>query len=309
MNATECFKIDVSIQKDYFCFDEHQSILRIGCGSKYNPGNPIIIEADPFLFVHNNRLFLFYEDKRYLTPGVISMCYTDDLEHWSEPKVVLQEPYHLSYPYVFEDGGCVYMVPETSADHSIRLYKAQNGDLTQFSFESYLIQRKDGFDGLDIDYSDSSVYKKDGFYYLMTTCKRCDGNELLLYYSKDLKGPYLQHPSSPIVISQKIGRNAGAFIEKGHQLFRVAQDCVLRYGDNVHLMEIIELTPASYKEHLVKENLLPLDNPFYKHGGHQYSVAHFKGKIVVATDAKEYKVFFLSRLVRKILRLFHLSKY
>ena len=64
----------------------------------------------------------------------------------------------------------------------------------------------------------------------------------------------------------------------------------------MHLLEIDELTPSSYKEHVVKNNLLPTETPLYHNGGHQLNFAEFKGKIVVATDLRI-----------KILKLLHLK--
>ena len=50
---------------------------------------PKTILADPFLFVNNDKLHLFFEDKQYMRNGVISMISTSDLITWSKPKIVL----------------------------------------------------------------------------------------------------------------------------------------------------------------------------------------------------------------------------
>lgn len=63
------------------------------------------MEADPFLFSWHGRLFLFYESKRLFSPGVIMMRYTDDLLHWSDETLVLQESFHLSFPNVLNIKG------------------------------------------------------------------------------------------------------------------------------------------------------------------------------------------------------------
>lgn len=71
--------------------------------------NPIVMEADPFLFSWHGRLFLFYESKRLFSPGVIMMRYTDDLLHWSDETLVLQESFHLSFPNVLNIKGNIYV--------------------------------------------------------------------------------------------------------------------------------------------------------------------------------------------------------
>lgn len=150
-------------------------------------------------------------------------------------------------------------------------------------------------------YGDSSIYKKDGKYYLMTMLQYSEPvNVLELYISDKFEGPYTPHPSSPIIESNKVGRDAGCWIEHQGKLLRVSQDCTHRYGDNVHVSEITKLSPTEYEETILKEKILPTDIPFYKEGGHQFNVINFKGKWIVATDAKEYHRLIGTRILHKI---------
>ena len=81
-----------------------------------------------------------------------------------------------------------------------------------------------------------------------------------------------------------------------------------RYGGQTHIMEIDELTPTTYKEHLVRENIMPQDETFYRDGGHQINFAQFKDKTIVATDAGYDTSFFLERIRIKILKLLGLKE-
>ena len=56
--------------------------------------------------------------------GVVSLATSPDAQTWTYQQVVLQEPFHLSYPYVFEQGGEYYMVPESCRIGAVRLYHA-----------------------------------------------------------------------------------------------------------------------------------------------------------------------------------------
>ena len=56
------------------------------------------IKADPFLFEYNNAIYLFYEEKYKNGKGYIVCTWTSDLKNWSQPVVVLKEPFHLSFP-------------------------------------------------------------------------------------------------------------------------------------------------------------------------------------------------------------------
>lgn len=300
-----CFKIQLlsfDNEGDVLDIKKGKRIFTVPCLPSRITWNPTIIVADPFLFVKNEKLYLFYESKDFFSPGVIMMTCTADLKNWSKPVVVLKESFHLSYPWVFEEEGKIYMIPETGSDKSIRLYEAANDDLTEFKLVKKLLEHpKDMI--CRIGYGDTSIYKKEGKYYLMTMLQHVEPvNILELYVSDALEGPYIPHPCSPIAKDNKIGRDAGCWLELGGKLLRFSQDCVRRYGDNVNVSVINKLTPTEYEEYLVQEKIIPTDVPFYKEGGHQFNVTKFNGKWIVATDAKEYHSLLLHRVIRKLLK-------
>lgn len=306
---TECFKIQLlqfKCKQDIFNISKGIPIFNLNADNKYLALNPVIIEADPFLFVQNDRLFLFYESKKWKSPGVLKMVSTTDLKHWTKPKTVLQEPYHLSFPWVFEEDGQVYMLPETGADNSIRVYKAINHALTEFKFVKEL-HRFHGDAVITQGYGDSCIYKKGGKYYLFTQLQYKDHvNTMELYVSDSLMGEYHLHPCSPIQHNQKIGRNAGSLMGYEGKLLRFSQDCTNRYGDNVHISEITHITPSEYEEKVIQENIIPTGIPFYKEGGHQFHAIEFKDTWIVATDAKEYHRLLMQRILSRIRRMFGL---
>lgn len=300
MRKIECFKIRIleSETKHIFDLDFSKSIKDILCDQFSLSLNPVTIVADPFLFIYNNTLFLFYELKRNYSPGIICMTSTSDFVHWTQPFIVLEEKFHLSYPFVFEDSGSIYMIPETSDVGDIRLYKADNINLNHFSFYKTILKKK--VVESEIGYADSSIYKKDGLYYLVTSIERNRNNKLYLYTSDTLLGPYKVHPCSPICSSSKYGRNGGSFVEDNNgNLYRVAQDCGNRYGENIHVFQIDLISSLKYEEHLVISNLIPQDITFYHEGGHQFNMVNFMDRVVIATDAKEYHSYTLSRLIHK----------
>ena len=304
MTQTECFKIQIlrGEIKDNPEIQNLSPILRI-CNSRSRLSPfPKVIEADPFLFVKDDILYLFYESKDYKKAGVIKMVSTTDLSTWTKPQTVLSESCHLSYPFVFQEGGITYMIPETCAFGEVRIYKADNDQLSHFTYVTTLLKQKEEEDW-QISFSDSSIYKKDDIYYLMTTVMRNQINELLLFYSKSLAGPYTEHPSSPVVRNMKYGRNAGCILEQEGKLYRVAQDCVKRYGDNVHLVAVDQMNETTYQEHVVKDNIIPTDQPFYAEGGHQFNIVQFNDSIIVATDAKEYHKFPIAKVRLKLCKV------
>ena len=265
-------------------FDESHLFLRMPIKGLWKP-KPILFRADPFLFVKGEELYLFYELQHGFEPAQLVMCKTNDLMCWTKPTVVLKEPFHLSFPFVFEDNGEVYMIPESEANNSIRLYKA-NPDLTSFTFVRDLLNQEKSI-GMNCNYVDSHIYKKDGVFYLFTSYMINWEMMQELYFSDDLlNGAFQRHPSSPICISHEYGRNGGSLIDYDGKLLRVSQDCHKDYGENVSLHEITKIDKNQYEESLFVHNIYS-SNPLFPDGGHQLNMILYKGKYIFATDYKE----------------------
>ena len=79
--------------------------------------------ADPFLIREGDSWWMFMEVMNAETGrGEIALARSYDGVEWSYEGVVLREPFHLSYPYVFARDGQHYMIPETLAAGAVRLY-------------------------------------------------------------------------------------------------------------------------------------------------------------------------------------------
>lgn len=254
--------------------------------------------ADPFLFVFDDTLFLFYE-KLYTTSGTGYICMksTNDLKNWSDEVAVLKEDFHLSFPFVFKDiDGEVYMLPECSENGSIRLYKADDSSFKKWSFVKYILQDNN-------NWVDSSIIKKDDFYFLFTSDTLNGVIRQHIFYSDELSGSFKEHPASPIYCGNDYGRNAGSILYINGDYYRPVQDCSSDYGKQVHVMKITELTTTQYKEELFRLNVIDIKDSFYKFGGHHYNCVQFLGKTIFSSDAKarNYNLFELyKRFMSKI---------
>ncbi|MEH7495887.1 glucosamine inositolphosphorylceramide transferase family protein, partial [Neobacillus niacini] len=84
--------------------------------------------ADPFIIRKDDRTFIFFEEFIYSKgKGDISVIEIDqETNKISKPITVLDKPYHLSYPFLYEWKDEIYMIPETSGNRTIELYKAKN---------------------------------------------------------------------------------------------------------------------------------------------------------------------------------------
>lgn len=80
--------------------------------------------ADTLLFEDERGSFLFVEafDKRQKR-GLIGVLPFDGTS-FADFRIVISQDYHMSYPYVFAWEGQTYMIPETSANNCIELFRA-----------------------------------------------------------------------------------------------------------------------------------------------------------------------------------------
>jgi hypothetical protein len=199
--------------------------------------------ADPFLQQWRGRNFLFVEEFQYQTrKAVISVSELAGARVLAPPVRVLERPYHLSYPLVLEDNGVFYMVPETGAHRTVELYRAVNFPW-RWELERVLLE--------GAPFADPTPVLHDGVWWLFVAVSRCETavhDELLIFHSDCLAGPWHPHAANPVKSDCRSSRPAGRIVERGGRLFRPAQDCEQSYGAGLVWLEITELTPTCFKE-------------------------------------------------------------
>jgi hypothetical protein len=81
--------------------------------------------ADPFLFVHNDSLYLFVETKPNNKKAHISAYFVNKNNLKAEYLgVAVNEDFHLSYPALYEYNGEIFMMPESQKSGKSIVYKA-----------------------------------------------------------------------------------------------------------------------------------------------------------------------------------------
>ena len=206
--------------------------------------------ADPFLVKENGGWYMFFEVMNATTQkGSIGLATSRDGLKWSYQQIVLDEPFHLSYPYVFKWQEDYYMIPESHQAYHVRLYRAEQFP-TRWTFVKDLLRG---------DYSDSSICHVDGRWWIFTADRY---DVLHLFSAADLMGEWTEHPCSPIICGDgHSARPGGRILEVDGRLFRFAQDCDPAYGQRVYVFEITEMTPTTYHEKAA------LDHPIIKGSG------------------------------------------
>jgi len=203
--------------------------------------------ADPFLCTRNGRTFCFVEDFIYKTGkahiSALEISGTRIIEHGT----ALKEPFHLSFPFLFEYQGELYMCPETCASGQVRVYRCTDFPL-KWKLEKILMER--------VRAVDSMLFHKREKWWMFTTIDESGTgdhcSELYLFSSDSpLSTSWVPHPQNPIRIDTSGGRNAGLIIE-GEKIFRLAQcQGFDRYGHSLLVHEIRELSESRYVEDLV----------------------------------------------------------
>lgn len=200
--------------------------------------------ADPFLIEEEGEMYVFAEQFDYSKrKGVISFAQLSNGEV-SEFSLALEEAFHLSYPFLFQEKGEWFMMVESSSSKSLRLYKAKE-------FPGKWELAKTWFEGFEM--YDPTIVKKDELFWLFVNVKphpvASSFDELSLYYSEDLlAGDWIPHPLNPIISDVRSSRPAGnLFLENG-AWFRPAQDSAKHYGHQIRIQEIVQWDRENYSE-------------------------------------------------------------
>lgn len=196
--------------------------------------------ADPFMLRHDHTWYMFFEVLNTATQlGEIGLATSNDALTWTYNRIVLKEPFHLSYPYVFEWQDQYYMLPETLKAGAVCLYKALN-----FPHDWICVARL-----IEGHLADPSIVRFNDLWWLFACSTPYQHDTLQLYFAKELTGPWTAHPKSPLIRNDKCrARPAGRILTFNNRLFRFAQDCTPRYGSSVRAFEITNLTKDTYTE-------------------------------------------------------------
>jgi len=199
--------------------------------------------ADPFPIVHDGRLTLFVEDYEHkLAKGIISAVTFDAAGPVGRPVPVLEQACHLSYPFVFEKEGQVWMIPESCANRSVDLFRA-----TAFPGgwvkEATLLS--------DIVASDATLIEHGGCWWMLATVRDGGGafsDTLHIWSAPDFRGPWVPHRRNPVLVDIGSARPAGRMTWRNGHLLRPVQDCRKGYGAVLGIARIRQLDPLGFEQ-------------------------------------------------------------
>ncbi len=203
--------------------------------------------ADPFLFEENGVAYVFCEEFPYATQkGVISVFALDEQGVAGPARVALERPYHLSYPFVFRHEGQIFMMPESFANRSLEIYRAD-----PFPF-SWTLDRV-VLSGVEI--SDATAFPLAGSWWL-TGATNAPGTStwdcLSLFTGNGPLGPWTLSGDGPVLVDASAARPAGRLFRRGEEWWRPAQDCTRGYGSGLALCRVDAIGPGALEQTVMR---------------------------------------------------------
>jgi hypothetical protein len=199
--------------------------------------------ADPFVAECQGRNWLFVEElPRNSTRGRLTCLEVLKNGSFAKPFVVLEKPYHISYPFIVQQGEDFFLLPESGENYIVELYRA-----TRFPYEWQL--EKVLCEGMPL--VDTTPFYLNGTWYFFTTTFGA-GMETFLFYATSLDGEWHYHPRNPICSDVRRARSAGALFYRNGRLIRPTQDCSVRYGYAIVLNEVLRISTREYEDRVVE---------------------------------------------------------
>ena len=207
--------------------------------------------ADPFPLERGGRHYIFFEEFVFgARKAHIAVIEVDRDGIRSAPVRVLERDYHLSYPFLLEHDGQLFMVPETGGNRTVELYRCIDFP-HDWRLEKVLLR--------GAWFADATLHRAADRWWMFVNIGVEDAaadDELHLYHAEHLFGPWRPHRGNPVKSDVRSARPAGRLIERDGALYRPAQICAPLYGTGVSINRVRHLSPQAYLEQEV-ERILP----------------------------------------------------
>jgi hypothetical protein len=197
--------------------------------------------ADPFGIERDGSRFVFVERYDYRMRHGIIECLRYDGDRLIERRDVLFEPWHLSYPFVFETGGTTWMLPEAHRSGGLTLYRAMDFPW-RWERAAALV--------LDHVAVDATPVFHDGLWWLFYAAAAdtlSKTGALFVAWAERLEGPWTPHPLNPVRRDADSARPGGTPVVVDGRLILPVQDCRKTYGGAIRPLAILRLSPEHFE--------------------------------------------------------------
>jgi len=178
-----------------------------------------------------------YSDRR----GRIEvLTYSEDLELLSID-LALQEPWHLSYPFVFSSGNDHWMLPEARRSSGLTLYRAKDFPL-EWKAELTIPVPAGAVDATPLFWKD-----KWWLFYCIKQRSPARTNTLHVAFADALAGPWKSHPLNPVRVDLSSGRPGGSPSIGDDFVDLPVQDAGRGYGGALRRLRITVLDETRFE--------------------------------------------------------------
>jgi len=204
--------------------------------------------ADPFILKEGAETYCFVEDYDWSKGKGSIAAYQISSGKLINLGIVLEESFHLSFPYIFKHESKIYMLPESADNMDIRIYESLEFP-TKWKLKTIIKE--------NISAADSMIFSRKGMWWLFSNINPIGGrdycSELSIFYTDNpIDGEWMPHEKNPVIFDPSSARNGGMVLDND-SLYRVGQIQTFGMygGGGVSINQIVELTPSSYKEQSV----------------------------------------------------------
>lgn len=224
--------------------------------------------ADPFGLWRDDLLHVFAERFDYRTRiGRIDVLVLDRTFGLVDVMPALAKPWHLSFPFVFEGEGDIWMLPEAHRSGRLDLYWASRFP-SRWERASTI--------ALDANPVDASLTRHGGLWWLFyspAVAVKAGRDALHAAWSERLAGPWTPHPGNPLRVGRDGSRPGGTPVASGSGLILPVQDCTSTYGGAIRPLRIATLSPERFTASLGEPIAAPSAAEPFREGLHTIAAA------------------------------------
>ena len=199
--------------------------------------------ADPFLFKHEEKYYLFFEMFDRLKRKGLLGCREISENGFGKIRIIYECSNHLSYPYIFEYDGDIFIIPECEQSGELFLLKCVKFP-NEWKKEKVLINQR---------LVDTTPITVEGVNYFISEI--VDDKKVFdrvdLFYEEN--GQFTECAENPVKTDVNTARCAGKIFNYNGKVIRPSQNCGKYYGEKLNFNEVISISKDSYVERLIKE--------------------------------------------------------